>query len=118
MKVSSLNFKMWQQKMFYLTTLSLARFLTESPPQIAKGASDAKSKSVVEAWKDSKYLCRNYVLNGLVDTLYNVYFKVPTAKELWELLEHEYQIEDTGTKTLMSQVQELQIIHSDILFEK
>ena len=33
-KFSGLNFKRWQQKMlFYLTTLNLARFLTEDPPK-------------------------------------------------------------------------------------
>ena len=33
-KLSGLNFKMWKQKMmFYLTTLNLARFLTEDPPK-------------------------------------------------------------------------------------
>ena len=32
-KFNGLNFKRWQQKMlFYLTTLGLARFLTEDPP--------------------------------------------------------------------------------------
>ncbi|GJU29687.1 retrotransposon protein, putative, ty1-copia subclass [Tanacetum coccineum] len=38
----------------------------------------------VEAWKHSDFLCHNYVLNGLVDDLYNMYCKTMTAKELWE----------------------------------
>ena len=37
-KFSGLNFKRWQQKMlFYLTTLNLDRFLTETAPVIAAG---------------------------------------------------------------------------------
>ena len=133
-KFTGLNFKRWQQKMlFYLTTLNLARFLTESPPVLAEGTSDVQSVSAIDAWKHSEYLCRNYVLNGLSDALYNVYLKVPTAKELWESLERKYKTEDAGTKkyvvarfldykmidskTVMSQVQELQIILSDILSE-
>ena len=49
-KFSDLNFKRWQQKMlFYLTTLNLARFLTESPPQLAEGTSDIQSVSAIEA---------------------------------------------------------------------
>ncbi|KAK9052683.1 hypothetical protein SSX86_029313 [Deinandra increscens subsp. villosa] len=133
-KFSGLNFKRWQQKMlFYLTTLNLARFLTESPPEVAEENADAQSVSALQAWKHSEYLCRNYVLNGLVDSLYNVYCKISTAKELWESLERKYKTEDAGTKkfvvakfldykmvdskTVINQVQELQVILSDILSE-
>ncbi|XP_071719007.1 uncharacterized protein [Rutidosis leptorrhynchoides] len=66
----------------------------------------------------------------MVDSLYNVYCKTKTAKELWESLERKYKTEDAGTKkwvvakslefmmidskTVMSQVQELQVIIHDI----
>ncbi|KAD4385700.1 hypothetical protein E3N88_25869 [Mikania micrantha] len=127
-----LDFKSSQQKMlFYLTTLNLARFLTESPPAIIDG--DVQSISALEAWKHSKYLCLNIVLNGLVeDALYNVYYKITTAKELWETLDKKYRTEDASkkfvvadfldykmvdTKTVLNQVQELQIILSDIHYE-
>ncbi|GJW97894.1 retrotransposon protein, putative, ty1-copia subclass [Tanacetum coccineum] len=46
------------------------------------------------AWKHSDFLCHNYVLNGLVDDLYNVYCKTTTAKELWESFECKYKTED------------------------
>lgn len=40
-KFSGNNFKRWQQKMlFYLTTLNLARFLTEKAPEIPEGSAD------------------------------------------------------------------------------
>ncbi|GJZ00230.1 hypothetical protein Tco_0517659 [Tanacetum coccineum] len=42
--------------------------------------------------------CHNYVLNGLVDSLYNVYCKTTTAKELWESLERKYKTDDAVTK--------------------
>ncbi|KAI3812677.1 hypothetical protein L1987_17389 [Smallanthus sonchifolius] len=130
-KFTGVNFKRWQQKMFfYLTTLNLARFLTETVPQLNEGEMDAQSVSAVQAWNHSDFLCRNYVLNGMVDALYNVYCKTKTAKELWESLERKYKTEDVGTKkfvvakfldfkmidskTVMSQVQELQVILHDI----
>ena len=83
---------------FYLTTLNLAWFLTETAPELAKGMADAHFVSAVDAWKHSEFLCRNYVLNGLADALYNVYCKVATAKELWESLDKKYKTEDAGTK--------------------
>ncbi|XP_076936898.1 uncharacterized protein LOC143604247 [Bidens hawaiensis] len=132
-KFSSVNFKSWQPNMmFYLTTLNLVRFLTESPPQLEEDA-DIQAVSALDAWKHSEYLCRNYVLNGLVDELYNVYCKIPNARELWEILERKYKCEDAGTKkyavarfldfkmidskTLMSQVQDLQTLIGDMISE-
>ncbi|XP_076929525.1 uncharacterized protein LOC143593962 [Bidens hawaiensis] len=135
-KFLGLHFKRWQEKMFfYLTTLNLASFLTESAPLAtnAEGETEAQTLSAVDAWKHSEFLCRNYMLNGLVDALYNVYSSIKTAKELWESLDKKYKTEDVGTKkfvvtrfldykmvdskTVISQVQELQVILHDIFAE-
>ncbi|GJY98962.1 hypothetical protein Tco_0516392 [Tanacetum coccineum] len=102
-KFNGQNFKRWQQKMFfYLTTLNLARFLNETAPQVEPPTegqpSNAQVVQAMEAWRHSDFLCHIYVLNGLVDSLYNVYCKTKTAKELWESLERKYKTEDAGTK--------------------
>ncbi|WJZ99453.1 hypothetical protein VitviT2T_017897 [Vitis vinifera] len=130
-KFSRLNFKRWQQKMlFYLTTLNLARFLTEDAPKLKEDEHDIQVISVIDAWKHSDFLCRNYVMNGLADSLYNDYYDKKTAKELWESLDRKYKTEDAGakkfvvgrfldykmvdSKTVVSQVQELQVILHEI----
>ncbi|GJY44769.1 hypothetical protein Tco_0432982 [Tanacetum coccineum] len=59
---------------------------------------NAQAVQDVEAWKHSDFLCHNYVLNCLVGSLYNVYCKTTTAKELWESLECKHKTEDAGTK--------------------
>ncbi|RVW11957.1 Retrovirus-related Pol polyprotein from transposon TNT 1-94 [Vitis vinifera] len=98
-KFSGLNFKRWQQKMlFYLTTLNLARFLTEDAPKLKEDEHDIQVISAIDAWKHSDFLCRNYVMNGLADSLYNVYSDKKTAKELWESLDRKYKTEDAGAK--------------------
>ncbi|GKC04708.1 hypothetical protein Tco_0996318, partial [Tanacetum coccineum] len=92
------------------TTLSLARFLNEAAPQVEPPTE---------------------VLNGLVDSLYNVYYKTTIAKELWESLERKYKTEDAGTKkfvvarfldykmddskTMIIHVQDLQVLLHDSL---
>ena len=38
------------------------------------------------------------MLNGLTDSLYNVYSDKKTAKELWESLDRKYKSEDAGSK--------------------
>ncbi|GKD69225.1 hypothetical protein Tco_1323315 [Tanacetum coccineum] len=75
-KFNGQNFKRWQQKMFfYLTTLNLARFLKEIAPQVKQPmegqSSNAQAMQAVEAWKQSDFLCYNYVLNGLLVTTGN-----------------------------------------------
>ncbi|GKD97686.1 hypothetical protein Tco_1381583 [Tanacetum coccineum] len=74
---------------FYLITLNLAWFLNETAPQVEPPKegklSNAQAVQAVEAWKHSDFLCHNYVLNGLVDSLYNMYCKTTTAKRKYEL---------------------------------
>ena len=82
-KFNGLNFKRWQQKMlFYLTTLNLVRFLTEEAPKLKEDERDIQVIRVVDGWKHSDFLCRNYVMNVLIDSLYNVHTDKKTTKEL------------------------------------
>ena len=93
------DFKRWQQKMlFYLTTLNLARFLNEDGPKLDIGETDKEKLAAVDAWNHSDFLCRNCVLNGLENTLYNVYSPLKMAKELWDSLDKKYKIEDAELK--------------------
>ena len=83
-KFAGIDFKRWQQKMFfYLTTLCLQRFTSEDAPEVPEGTSDKERFIIVEAWKHSDFHCRNYILSGLQDDLYNVYSGTKTSKELW-----------------------------------
>ncbi|KAF3672470.1 hypothetical protein FXO37_07496, partial [Capsicum annuum] len=87
-KFAGIDFKRWQQKMFfYLTTLYLQRFASEDAPKVPEGTSDKEHCIIVEAWKHSDFLCRNYILSGLQDDLYNIYSGTKTSNELWEALE-------------------------------
>ena len=134
-KFGGSDFKKWQQKMlFYLTTLNLAKFLTEVAPILKENETNVQTVAAVEAWHNSDFLCKNYILNGLSDTLYNVYSGVKTAKELWHSLEKKYKTEDADmkkfvvgkfldfkmvdSKNVINQVQELQLIFHEIHAEK
>ncbi|XP_039022096.1 uncharacterized protein LOC120154402 [Hibiscus syriacus] len=132
-KFNGENFKTWQQKMlFYLATFNLAKFFKDDPPTIREDEVDAATVfNITEAWKHSDFLCRNYILNGLSDALYEVYNIKKIAKELWESLDHKYKTEDAGakkflvakflnfvmaySKTVVNQVQEFQLIIHGIL---
>ncbi|KAK3014683.1 hypothetical protein RJ639_009812 [Escallonia herrerae] len=114
--------------LFYLTTLNLARFLQEDAPDLGDNP-DRQTVSAVDAWKHSDFLCKN-ILNGLDNALYNVYSPMINANALWDSLERKYKTEDAGSKkfvvgkflnfkmvdskTVISQVQEFQLILHDI----
>ncbi|KAK9944760.1 hypothetical protein M0R45_010310 [Rubus argutus] len=109
--------------LFYLTTLNLSKFLKEDAP--ASG-STVEAVAAADAWNHSDFLCKNYILNGLDNTLYNVYSPMKTAKALWESLDKKYKTEDAGkkkyiigrfldykmvdSKTVLSQAEEFQLI--------
>ncbi|KAK4732428.1 hypothetical protein R3W88_025416 [Solanum pinnatisectum] len=82
-KFTGMDFKRWQQKMlFYLTTLSLQRFIKESVHELADSTPKGKHIMVIEASKHFDFLCKNYILNGLHDDLYNVYSNMKTFKDI------------------------------------
>ncbi|XP_016652450.1 PREDICTED: uncharacterized protein LOC107881912 [Prunus mume] len=130
-KFNGTDFKRWQQKMlFYFTTLNLAKFLKEDAPATS---TTTEVVAATDAWYHSDFLCKNYILNGLDNTLYNVYSPIKTAKALWESLDKKYKTEDAGmkkfvvgrfldfkmvdSKTVINQVQELQVIMHEIEVE-
>nr|XP_016469579.1 PREDICTED: uncharacterized protein LOC107791934 [Nicotiana tabacum] len=129
-----IDFKRWQQKMFfYLNTLSPQNFIKEDVPVLSESTLDNERFIVTEAWKHSDFLCKNYILSGLEDDLYNVYSNAKTSKELWNALEKKYKTENAGlkkfvaakfldykmvdNKPVITQVQELQVIINDLLDE-
>ncbi|XXG62385.1 hypothetical protein AAC387_Pa05g0753 [Persea americana] len=130
-KFNGTEFKRWQHKMlFYLTTLNLARFLHEEVHALKEAETDKQVVAAVEAWKHFDFVCRNYILKGLDNTLYNVYCSLKTAKELWDSLDKKYKTEYAGmkkfvvgrfldykmidSKAVINQVQELQVILHEI----
>ncbi|KAL2465761.1 Uncharacterized protein Adt_41612 [Abeliophyllum distichum] len=72
--------------------------LTQTVAPTGHGEGDIQVVRVVEAWKHSDFLCQNSVMNGLADSLYNVYNTMKTVKKLWESLDQNYKTEDTGAK--------------------
>ena len=66
----------------YQTTLNLTRFLTKDVLKLKEDEHDIQVISAVDAYKHSDFLCRNYVMNALTDSLYNVYSNKKTTKKL------------------------------------
>ncbi|XP_060178171.1 uncharacterized protein LOC132608115 [Lycium barbarum] len=133
-KFSGANFKGWQQRVFFwLTTLGMLKFTNEDPPVPAADMPANEKFMIAEAWKQADFLCKGYILSALEDDLYNVYSAMKTSKELWDALEKKYKTEDAclkkfvvakfldykmiDSRTVGTQVQELQLIFHDLIAE-
>ncbi|KZV14607.1 hypothetical protein F511_42318 [Dorcoceras hygrometricum] len=114
--------------LFNLTTFNLVRFLREDVPTVAENETDKEKMTAFKAWRHGDFLCRNYVLKGLDNSLYKVYDPMTTAKLLWESLERKYKLKKfilgkfldykmMDSKSVMSQVQEMQLILHDLHVE-
>nr|GEW31295.1 zinc finger, CCHC-type [Tanacetum cinerariifolium] len=49
-------------------------------------------------WDNDDYVCRCLILNGMTDSLFDIYQNVDTSKELWDTLEAKYMAEDASSK--------------------
>ena len=83
-----------------------------------------------DVWKHFYFLCWNYVINGLIDSLYKLYSSKKMTKELLQSLDRKYKTDDAGAKIFMvgrfvdykivdskaviSQVQKIQVILCEI----
>jgi uncharacterized protein len=51
----------------------LEKFLTKKAPKSSENEFDPTAMAVVDAWNHTDFICKNYILNGLDNTLYDVY---------------------------------------------
>ncbi|GJZ04214.1 hypothetical protein Tco_0537489 [Tanacetum coccineum] len=52
-------------------------------------------------WENDDYICRGHILNGMSDSLFDVYTNVESAKELWDSLESKYMAKDSSSKKFL-----------------
>ncbi|GJX82128.1 zinc finger, CCHC-type containing protein [Tanacetum coccineum] len=69
--------------------------------------SELMEDDIVEAirrrakWENDDYICRGHILNGMFDSLFDIYHNVESAKELWDSLESKYMAEDASSKKFL-----------------
>ncbi|XP_074297772.1 uncharacterized protein LOC141628544 [Silene latifolia] len=52
-------------------------------------------------WDNDDYICRGHILNGISDSLFDIYQNLESAKELWDQLESKYIDEDASSKKFL-----------------
>nr|GEY14882.1 zinc finger, CCHC-type [Tanacetum cinerariifolium] len=91
------EFRRGQKKMhFLLTTLKVVYVLTTPITILVKDAT-VKTIRIRKKWKNDDYICRRHILNGMLDSLFDEYTNVESAKELWDSHESKYMAEDSSS---------------------
>ncbi|XP_024989165.1 uncharacterized protein LOC112523714 [Cynara cardunculus var. scolymus] len=143
-KFKGSDFRRWQQEMlFYLTTLRAANILIKKePPTNPPVGPDGDApmqiqvvahQNVFEICRSNKYSCKNYILNALNDSQYNIHFAFRTAREIWESLDAIYKTKVVfskrftvdkflhyhmiDTKPMVKEVEELQVLVHELEFK-
>ncbi|GJW50441.1 zinc finger, CCHC-type containing protein [Tanacetum coccineum] len=100
-KFKGQDFRRWQKKMhFLLTTLKVVYVLsTPSPVWSENETLEATRKRM--KWENDDYICRGHILNGMSDSLFDIYQNAESAKSLWESLESKYMAEDASAKKFL-----------------
>ncbi|GJX27995.1 zinc finger, CCHC-type containing protein [Tanacetum coccineum] len=113
------DFRRWQKKMhFLLTTLKVVYVLTTPMPELLEDAT-VEAIRIKEKWENDDYICRGHILNGMSDSLFDVYTNVESAKELWDSHESKYMAEDSSSKKfLMSNFNNYKMVDSRPVMEQ
>nr|GEW80367.1 zinc finger, CCHC-type [Tanacetum cinerariifolium] len=99
-KFKGYDFRRWQKKMhFLLMTLMVVYVLTTPMPELMEDDT-VEAIRRKEKWENDDYICRGRILNGMSDSLFNVYQNVKSAKELWDSFKSKYMAEDASKESL------------------
>ncbi|GKC87283.1 hypothetical protein Tco_1147932, partial [Tanacetum coccineum] len=97
------DFRRWQKKMhFLLTTLKVVYVLSTPSPEWSENETLETTRKRMK-WENEDYICRGHILNGMSDSLFDIYQNAESTKTLWESLESKYMAKDaSATKFLVS----------------
>nr|KAJ0195046.1 hypothetical protein LSAT_V11C700360720 [Lactuca sativa] len=103
-KFEGQDFRRWQKKMkFLLTTLKVVYVLSTPMPFLPESVEDEPLEATRRRskWENDDYICCVHILNGMPDSLFDIYQNFESAKELWDSLESKYMAEDASSKKFL-----------------
>ncbi|GJZ25553.1 zinc finger, CCHC-type containing protein [Tanacetum coccineum] len=96
------DFRRWQKKMhFLLSSMSVVYVLTTLMPKDGGENPTVEQVRKRAKWDNDDYVCRGLILNGMSDSLFDIYQNVETSKELWDTLEAKYMADDASSKKFL-----------------
>ncbi|GJX30545.1 hypothetical protein Tco_0238624 [Tanacetum coccineum] len=52
-------------------------------------------------WDNDDYVCKGLILNGMSNSLFDIYQNVESSKEQWDSLEAKYMADDSSNKKFL-----------------
>ncbi|GJZ40556.1 hypothetical protein Tco_0587442 [Tanacetum coccineum] len=106
-KFEGQDFRRWQKKMhFLLTTLKVVYVLSTPSPEWSENETLETTRKRMK-WENDDYICRGHILNGMSDSLFDIYQNAESAKTLWESLESKYMAEDASATKFLGVIRQL-----------
>ena len=101
-KFEGVDFRRWQKKMhFLLSSMNVVYVLTTSIPEDHGDDATMEQMRSRSKWENDDYVCRGLILNGMSDSLFDLYQNVESSQELWDSLEAKYMAEDASSKKFL-----------------
>nr|KAJ0207161.1 hypothetical protein LSAT_V11C500238120 [Lactuca sativa] len=103
-KFEGQDFRRWQKKMkFLLTTLKVVYVLSTPMAALPESVEDEplEAKRRRSKWGNDDYICCGHILNGMSDSLFDIYQNFESTKEMWDSLESKYMAEDASSKKFL-----------------
>ncbi|GJR36220.1 zinc finger, CCHC-type containing protein [Tanacetum coccineum] len=91
---------------FLLSSMSVVYVLTTPIPDDGDDATMDQLRKRTK-WDNDDYVCRGLILNGMSNSLFDIYQNVESSKELWDSLEAKYIAEDASSKKLLESLRML-----------
>ncbi|GJS91286.1 zinc finger, CCHC-type containing protein [Tanacetum coccineum] len=104
---------------FLLSSMSVVYVLTT--PILEDGGDDATVEQIRKRtkWDNDDYVCRGLILNGMSDSLFDIYQNVESSKEIWDSLEAKYMAKDaSSTKFIVSNFINYKMTDSRLVLEQ
>ncbi|GKE37970.1 hypothetical protein Tco_1461375, partial [Tanacetum coccineum] len=101
-KFEGVDFRIWQKKMhFLLSSMSVVYVLTIPMPDVEGDNPIVEQVKKMAKWDNGDYVYRGLILNGMSNSLFDIYQNFETSKELWDTLEAKYMAEDASSKKFL-----------------
>nr|GFA98196.1 zinc finger, CCHC-type [Tanacetum cinerariifolium] len=82
-KFEGVDFRRWQKKIHFMLSIMSVVYVLTTPMSEDGGENPTVEKFRKRAkWDNDDYVCRGLILNGVSDSLFDIYLNVKTSKEL------------------------------------
>nr|GMC69411.1 uncharacterized protein LOC109152108 [Ipomoea batatas] len=103
---------------FLLAALNVA-YVLSTPKPVEQENETLKATRRRLKWENDDLACRGHILNGISDTLFDIYQYEESSKDLWEKLEAKYISEDASSKKFqVSEFNEFKMVDSRPVMEQ